>query len=175
MLIRDKIAVVTGAASGIGNAVVQRLVAAGAKQVGMVDLTDTVHSAADQVNEAEGTQVARAFQGDVTDSEFRTQVFQVLGENTPVQLCVPAAGILRDAMAVKLNKATDEAELYDQDLFRQVLEVNLIHPVYWTMQMIAGIAEHRAKTGAGKWSADEELQGCSVIVGSVSSLSLIHI
>ncbi len=169
MLIRDKIAVVTGAASGIGNAVAQRLIAAGAKQVGIVDLTDAVHGAADQINKAQGKQVARAFQGDVTDSDFRAQVFQTLGEDSPVQLCVPAAGILRDAMAVKLNKSTGEAELYDQDLFRQVLEVNLMHPVYWTMQMIAGIAEYRAKTGAGKWSAEEDFQGSSVIIGSVSS------
>jgi len=169
MLIRDKIAVVTGAASGIGNAVSQRLVAAGAKRVGMVDLIDSVQSASDQINQAEGKKVTQAFQGDVTDSEFRAQVFQTLGESAPVQICVPAAGILRDAMAVKLNKSTGEAELYDQDQFRQVLEVNLMHPVYWTMQMIAGVAEYRAKAGAGKWSAEEELQGCSVMVGSVSS------
>ncbi len=169
MLIQDKIAVVTGAASGIGNAVAKRLVKAGARKIGLVDLTEGVTQAADQINQALDAITAIPYQGDVTDSSFRQQVFADLSDQEPVRICVPAAGILRDAMAVKLNRETGKAELYDADLFRQVLEVNLLHPAYWTMQMIARIAEHRAGANLGKWSSEEDLQGCAVMIGSVSS------
>ncbi|MBX2869977.1 MAG: SDR family NAD(P)-dependent oxidoreductase [Acidiferrobacterales bacterium] len=169
MIVQGKIALVTGAASGIGNAVAERLVEAGARKVGVVDLTDSVVAAAEQINRSADNDVAIPFQGDVTDSSFRQQVYSDLKDHDPVRICVPAAGILRDAMAVKLNKENGKAELYDEDRFRQVLEVNLMHPTYWTMQMIAGIAEHRAASDSGKWSAAEDIQGCSVIIGSVSS------
>jgi NAD(P)-dependent dehydrogenase (short-subunit alcohol dehydrogenase family) len=168
MKIDEKVAVVTGAASGIGNAVAHRLARGSAALVGMVDLTDEVSDAAQQLNSKIGRTAAIAFQGDVTDREFRAHVFHQLGKQDVVRICVPAAGILRDAMAVKVNPDTHAAELYDEDLFRKVLDVNLVHPVYWTMQMLAGIASQRAREGSGRWTSEEPMQGASVIIGSVS-------
>ena len=51
MLINDKVAVVTGAASGIGMAVCEELIARGALAVAMVDMSDTVFEVADRLNE----------------------------------------------------------------------------------------------------------------------------
>lgn len=168
MKIENKVAVVTGGASGIGNAVARRLADGGASAIALVDLTDSVLDAAAAVNDAAGREVAQAFQGDVTDCDFRAGVFRQMATHDVVRICVPAAGILRDAMAVKVNKETGEAELYDENLFRKVLEVNLMHPVYWTMEMLAGIATDRAKRGLGRWTAEEEFQGSAIIIGSVS-------
>jgi len=168
MKIRDKIAVVTGAASGIGNAVCHHLAEAGAKAISMVDLTDGIEDAAQALNSAAGRNIATPFQGDATDSDFREKVFTESGRTGLVQICVPAAGILRDAMSVKINKESGEAELYDEQLFRQVLEVNLMHPIYWSMQLMAAIAEYRLSKGLGKWSSKEEFQGAAVLIGSVS-------
>lgn len=169
MDIENKVAVVTGAASGIGNAVATLLLQRGAKAVALVDLTGTVDAAASALNEKTGRVAAFAFQGDVTDQDFRRRVFAEMAEHGVVQICVPAAGILRDAMAVKIDRETGKAEMYDENLFRQVLEVNLIHPTYWSIQMIAEIAENRAARGLGRWTAAEDIQGVAVIVGSVSS------
>ena len=166
MQIKNKVAVVTGAASGIGNAVSRYLIEKGAKAVAMVDLNDNIRDAAKRTGPDDQ---AVPFQGDVTDSGFRQKVFSEIQQAGLPQICVPAAGILCDAMAVKINKESGKAELYDENRFRQVLEVNLMHPVYWSMQMIAGIAEYRATNGDGKWNSDEEIQGVAVIIGSVSS------
>jgi 3-oxoacyl-[acyl-carrier protein] reductase len=56
------------------------------------------------------------------------------------------------------------------DTCRQVLEVNLIAPVYWALEMVAGIAESRAQEGLKRWEPAEPLQGMVVFIGSVSSL-----
>jgi len=87
-----------------------------------------------------------------------------------VQICVPAAGITRDALAVKVDKATGKTQMYPLDLFKLVLEVDLIAPIYWGMQLAAGIAEDRARRGLGRWEPSEHIQGCVIFIGSVSSL-----
>jgi NAD(P)-dependent dehydrogenase (short-subunit alcohol dehydrogenase family) len=87
-----------------------------------------------------------------------------------VNICVPAAGITRDSLAVKMDKQAGEITIYPVEMFRQVVEVNLIAPVYWALEMVAGIAERRAKQGLKRWEPTEPLQGMVVFIGSVSSL-----
>jgi NAD(P)-dependent dehydrogenase (short-subunit alcohol dehydrogenase family) len=170
MLIKDKVAVITGAASGIGRAVSLELARRGAKHIAMVDLSDQIGVAAAQVNNEVDQQIATPFRGDVTQESFRSHVYnEVSRAHGVVQICVPAAGVTRDALAVKVNKETAKANIYPVEHFRQVLEVNLVAPVYWAMDMVARIAEDRAQRGLKRWQADEHVQGTVIFIGSVSS------
>jgi 3-oxoacyl-[acyl-carrier protein] reductase len=170
MLINDKVAIVTGAASGIGFAVCKELITRGALVVAMVDVSDAVFDQAKKLNKNISGKPARPYQGDVTDPDFRKQVFDDLCDNFDVvNICVPAAGIFRDRMAVKIDKATGEADIYPVDTFRKVMEVNLVHPIYWSMEMVARMAQYRYRNGLKKWHPDEVVQGSIVFIGSVAS------
>jgi NAD(P)-dependent dehydrogenase (short-subunit alcohol dehydrogenase family) len=86
-----------------------------------------------------------------------------------VRMCVPAAGITRDDLAVRVDRETGKARIYPAELFKQVVNVNLIAPVYWALEMIGRIAEDRAARGVKKWLPTEGMQGAIVFIGSVSS------
>lgn len=167
MQLQGNVAVVTGAASGIGLAVCERLAAEGVTALAMVDLADSVKEVAAGVS---GTR-AIPFVGDTTDPAFRASVFDRVVEQTGElpRLCVPAAGITRDALAVKVDKETGDPKLYSLDSFKLVLEINLVAPTYWALEMIGRIAAERKAAGKKAWSADEGMQGVVVFVGSVSS------
>lgn len=170
MEIENKVAVVTGAASGIGYATCFELAKRGIKGIAMVDQSDNIEDSAAQINGQVGRQVASGFQADVTDEQARHQVFDGAVERYgQVNICVPAAGITRDALAVKVDRETGKAQIYPQQKFRQVVDVNLIAPVYWAMEMVARIAEDRYARGLHKWHPDEKLQGTIIFIGSISS------
>jgi NAD(P)-dependent dehydrogenase (short-subunit alcohol dehydrogenase family) len=170
MLIPDKVAVVTGAASGIGEAVARELAYRGARAIVLIDRSDRAFDIARSLNESAGREVAEARIGDATDDAFRVAVFNdVVARHGVAHICVPAAGITRDALAVKVDKATGKAAVYPAELFRQVTEVNLIAPIYWALEMVARIAEDRFRRGLGRWDPEEQVQGTVVFIGSVSS------
>jgi NAD(P)-dependent dehydrogenase (short-subunit alcohol dehydrogenase family) len=115
--------------------------------------------------------VALGYSGDVSDAKFRRHVYREIAQQRgQVNICVPAAGITRDGLAVKLDKQTNEISIYPVETFRQVVEVNLVAPVYWAMEMVAGIAENRARQGLKRWEPTESVQGAVIFIGSVSSL-----
>ena len=49
-------------------------------------------------------------------------------------------------LAVRINKETGKAEPYSITAFRQVMEVNLVAPIYWAIEMVVRIAEARHQT-----------------------------
>jgi NAD(P)-dependent dehydrogenase (short-subunit alcohol dehydrogenase family) len=170
MLIPNKVAVVTGAASGIGEAVACELVHRGIRALVLVDRSDRVFDLARSINESAGKKVAEAKVGSTTDDAFRRSVFDdVVTRHGIVHICVPAAGITRDALAVKADKTTGKAVVYPSQTFREVLEVNLIAPIYWGLEMVARMAEDRLRRGLGRWCPSEQVQGTVVFIGSVSS------
>jgi 3-oxoacyl-[acyl-carrier protein] reductase len=170
MDINKKVSIVTGAGSGIGAAVCRELATRGAETVVLVDRSESVYDQADSINSFVGRQVAEVKIGDTTSEAFRTQVYdEVTAQHGVVSICVPAAGITRDALAVTVNKETGKAEPYAIATFREVTEVNLIAPIYWAIEMVARIAEDRVRRGLKRWEPKETVQGTVVFIGSVSS------
>lgn len=170
MNITGRVAMITGGGSGIGLAAATELAARGAKAVVLADLSESVHDAAKLINDQTGSEVAEGIVGDVTCESFRKQCFDLATEKHGVpQICVPAAGITRDAIAVKIDKATGAASIYPREMFELVTNVNLIAPIYWALETVARIAQDRFRRGLGRWSPEEEPQGAIVLIGSVSS------
>lgn len=170
MDIRDKVAVVTGAASGIGHAVAVEFAKRGLAHVAMVDLKEDVEEAAAKINLAVEREVAKGYIGDVSSSVFRKNTFDAINADYgQVHICVPAAGIVRDALAVKLDKTTGKAEIYPEETFRKIAGINYIAPVYWAMELVARIAESRFGRGLKKWTPDQEMEGSVVFIGSAAA------
>src|SRR5262249_18504679 len=142
----------------------------GAKAVALIDRAAAVTDVARKINQASSRPVAEAFVGDASAEEFRSHIFQTVGRKHGLAtICVPAAGITRDALAVKINKETGQAEIYPARTFREVTEINLIAPIYWALEMVARIAEDRGRRGQGRWAPSEDVVGAIVLIGSVSS------
>jgi NAD(P)-dependent dehydrogenase (short-subunit alcohol dehydrogenase family) len=170
MNIRNQCAVVTGAGSGIGQAVAIELAGRGAKAVCLVDRSESVLQVAGLINDRMDAHVADAWIGDVTDEVFRRKTFDLIcSKHGPPGICVPAAGITRDQLAVKMDKETGKAQVYPIELFHLVCEVNLVAPVYWALEMVARIAEQRRRQGLGRWGPHEGIQGTIIFIGSISS------
>jgi NAD(P)-dependent dehydrogenase (short-subunit alcohol dehydrogenase family) len=170
MKIPGKVAVVTGAASGIGEAVALELARRGVRSLTLVDRSDRVAQVAAAINDSVGRAVAESLVGDAANADFRARTFgQITARHGVATICVPAAGVARDALAVKMDKTTGKAAIYACPTFREVLEVNLVAPTYWALEMVAAMAEDRFRRGLGRWEPAEEVQGTVVLIGSVSS------
>lgn len=170
MEIQGKCAVITGAASGIGRATCEALLCAQIRSIAAVDRSGSVQEMAERANKAIGREVLVPFVGDAASDAFRQSVFREMKtRGTPVSICVPAAGITRDRLAVKLNKETGAADTYPRKDLEDVLSINLMAPILWAIDTVASVAEDRARRNLARWSPNEDITGCIVFIGSVSS------
>jgi NAD(P)-dependent dehydrogenase (short-subunit alcohol dehydrogenase family) len=153
MELDGSVAVVTGGASGLGQATARRLAAAGARVV----LFDLRNSEGAEVAlslggpaagggtaplASEGTFVA----GDVTDEASVRSAFDVAEDLGPVRVVVNCAGI--GAAARVLGKDGTAAPL---DEFRRVLDVNLLG-TYNVLRLGAERIARAAPVATGPWS-----------------------
>jgi hypothetical protein len=79
-------------------------------------------------------------------------------------LCVPAAAIIKDALAVRIDKQTGQVVIYPIADFRKVVEINVIAPIYWAMELVAAVAKDRASRGLKRWQPEEGVQGAVVFL-----------
>ena len=165
--IAHKVAVVTGAAGGIGEAVACDLAHRGARAVILVDRSEQVNEVAkDQSTKA------RSHCGDRPNWRHDRRGIP----QARLQRCHGATWSgehLRSRgrhhsglrSSVRIDKETGKAELYPVDSFRQVTEVNLIAPIYWAIEMIARIAEDRRQRGLKRWEPEENGPGSRRLPG----------
>ena len=111
----DTVALVTGGASGLGEATVRRLVAAGARAV-IVDL----NAKRGEALAAELGDGVRFAETNVTDADSVAAAVAVAQELGSLRIAVSCAGIGPAA------KTVGKRGPHDLDLFRKVIEVNLI-------------------------------------------------
>jgi NAD(P)-dependent dehydrogenase (short-subunit alcohol dehydrogenase family) len=162
---------VTGAGSGIGRAVALELTRYKLNAIGLADMSPTVHETAAMIMDTPSSPPrVFPFVGNTTDSAFRRSVFDEMERHQAlVNVVIPAAGITRDGLSVRIDKTTGKPQVYAEENFRLVVEVNLMAPVYWALEMVARIAVDRARRGLGKWDPKEHVQGTAIFIGSVSS------
>jgi len=114
----NKVAVVTGAASGLGRAAAEKLVNGGAKVV-IVDMN--AEAGAKAVEEL-GAANASFVQLDVSSgSDVEAAFEKILADLGHVDICVNCAGI-----GIAAKTLDRDGNPHDLDLYRKVIEVNLI-------------------------------------------------
>ena len=110
MRLKDKVAIITGAANGIGFATAQRFTQEGAN-VMIADVNpDAVKAAADRIPSSE------AYVVNVTDrASIESAVDQIMQRHGRIDILINNAGITQDARLVKMTEAQ----------FDTVIDVNL--------------------------------------------------
>jgi len=128
--LKDKVAIITGAAKGIGLATAQRFAQEGAKVI-MTDINqDAVNSAATQTPNAEG------YAMNVTDrASIQSVVDQVMEKLGRIDILINNAGVTQDARLIKMTEAQ----------FDTVVDVNL-KGVFNCTQLIV---PHMLEAGSG--------------------------
>jgi NAD(P)-dependent dehydrogenase (short-subunit alcohol dehydrogenase family) len=164
-------ALVTGAGSGIGRAVALEMAHYRLKAIGLADLSPSVSDTAAMIRDLpDPPSEVLSYVGNTTDCAFRRSVYDDMEHhNALVNVVVPAAGITRDGLSVQIDKSTGKPQIYSEESFRLVMEVNLLAPVYWALEAVARIAADRSRRGLGRWQPSEHVQGTAIFIGSVSS------
>ena len=127
MRLENKVAVITGGASGIGLAAVKRFAIEGAK----VAILDYNEQAGQQVAAAYGNEVA-FFKADVSNQEEVQQAVKAIAEHFgQIDILINNAGITRDASLLKMSAAD----------FDKVIQINLNGVFYCTQAVVPYMIE----------------------------------
>lgn len=125
-LLENKIAIVTGAAGGIGKKTIERFLDEGARVI-----------AIDYLQQAEMPDGTEYFQLDVSKTEECEKVFQsISGKYDHIDVLVNCAGITRDALTKKMT----------EEQFDQVIAVNL--KGVWNLTRLVGPYMQKQKHGS---------------------------
>ncbi len=102
MLLKDKVAVITGASRGIGKAIAEKFAQNGAK-LALISRSDGAIKLAQQLNDKGFT--AKGYQLDVSDYQQAQQVGQqILQDFETVDILVNNAGITRDTLLLRMTE-----------------------------------------------------------------------
>jgi NAD(P)-dependent dehydrogenase (short-subunit alcohol dehydrogenase family) len=134
MKIQGSVALVTGGASGLGEATVRRLAKGGAKVV-IVDRDDKRGPAL----EKELGEIARFVKADVTSADDIQAAVNAANEMGGLRIAVSCAGV--GWAARTLNK---EGQAHDLELFRTVITINLLGTFNVIRLAAAGMAQQPA-------------------------------
>src|SRR5690554_6770391 len=155
MHVKDNTFLITGAASGLGAATAERLVAAGGRVV-LCDLSDAVKAHAERLGDA-----ARAVRGDVTsgdDIQAAVDAAVELGDGRGL------AGVVHCAGVVSVAKLVDrEGNPADLDAYMRTININLVG----TFNVMRLAAAAMAKNAPGE---DGE-RGVIINTASIASMA----
>jgi len=114
-----KVALVTGASRGIGEAIARRLAESGAKVICAARSVDRVKALADEIIGAGGQAVAAEL--DITGADVRDRIQALIAENERIDILVNNAGITADDLFLRMKP----------EAWREVIETNLnsIYPI----------------------------------------------
>ena len=126
MELKGSVAVITGGASGIGEAVAKGLAAKGAKVVlGDMDPKGLERVAAEI--QAAGGQVVTARCNVTSDEEVAGLMDLAIDKFGGLNVCVASAGIIKDGLMVNVDRETGKVKkAMTTDQFRAVIDVNLV-------------------------------------------------
>lgn len=153
MKLQDRVAIVTGAAQGIGLAVCEQYLAEGAR-VAMVDIDPVIHDRARELAERTGGEV-RGFECDVSRRNSVDAAYERI-EHTfgSTWVLVNNAGVVRAGMIWKLSEA-------DWDL---VMDVHLKGAWHWMCAVLPGMRS----AGGGRIISSVSSAGINGTIGQAN-------
>ncbi|AXY40883.1 MULTISPECIES: SDR family NAD(P)-dependent oxidoreductase [unclassified Halomonas] len=154
MHVKDNTFLITGAASGLGAATAERLVAAGGRVV-LCDLSDAVKAHAERLGDA-----ARAVRGDVTSGDDIQAAVDAAVELSGGR---GLAGVVHCAGVVSVAKLVDrEGNPADLDAYARTININLVG----TFNVMRLAAAAMAKNAPG----EEGERGVIINVASIAAM-----
>jgi 3-oxoacyl-[acyl-carrier protein] reductase len=160
--VQSRVALVTGAAQGIGAAVAQRLAADGA-QVGVLDLQqDAAQQVADEIVKSGGQAIALGADVSKRD-QVQAAVDTLVGEYGGLQILVNNAGVLRDNLLFKMTDddwtTVMEVHLRGAFLCSQIAQKHMVEAKYGRIVSMSSTSALGNRGQANYSTAKAGLQG----------------
>lgn len=135
MRLKDKVAIITGGASGIGYAAVKRFIEEGAKVV-IVDIDQTKGNGLEAFHEMRGDEVSFVAVDVAKRESVDQMVAKVIELHGTIDILINNAGITQDGMFLKMS----------EEAFQRVMDVN----VKGVFNCTQAVLPHMLEKGRGK-------------------------